>query len=258
MNTPTKEEFIAAAARSGIQFEDLIHAENEIAAAEKVSFSSPSSAGFKCPPLASKIVKHHGRPWKGSLSEPRISPPKTPGDAMIKNSCTRLRGGQLIPRLLKMALPSTIHNSNKVKSIHSSRNREDEERNRAPNHGGQSSGGNSNARRPFNPARNGQLRYNPGHNSGRSYGGYARGWQRQHHPGYKFASSHVHTDRARLGQPVEQHTQRSSQPQRQAVKGVIIHSKIRRLTQRNRLCHKCSRIRRLEKQKLTKGSSGGR
>jgi hypothetical protein len=70
MNTPTKEEFIAAAARSGIQFEDLIHADNEIAAAEKVSFSSPSSAGFKCP-LASKIVntivrdrslKHHGRP----------------------------------------------------------------------------------------------------------------------------------------------------------------------------------------------------
>jgi hypothetical protein len=74
MNTPTKEEFIAAAARSGIQFEDLIHADNEIVAAEKVSFSSPSSAGFKCP-LASKIantivrdqsLKHHGRPWKGS------------------------------------------------------------------------------------------------------------------------------------------------------------------------------------------------
>jgi hypothetical protein len=54
---------------------------------------------------------------------------------------------------------------------------EDEEQKYAPNHGGQSSGGNPNDRHPFNPTRNGQLRYNPRHNSGRAYGGYAQGWQ---------------------------------------------------------------------------------
>jgi hypothetical protein len=43
-----------------------------------------------------------------------MSPPKTLGDAVIKNSYIRLRGGQLIPRSFKMALPSTIQGSNSV------------------------------------------------------------------------------------------------------------------------------------------------
>jgi hypothetical protein len=56
--------------------------------------------------------------------------------------------------------------------------REEDERDRVPTHGGQSSGGNPDDKR-FNPAHNGQLRYNPGHNMGRAYDGYVRGWQRQ-------------------------------------------------------------------------------
>jgi hypothetical protein len=101
---PTKEELISMAACIGFQVKDLILAEDEIATVGTVSFSSPSSAGFKCP-LASKIInaivrdrslKNQGRPWKESLPKPRISPPKTLGNAMIKNSYMRLRGGQLI------------------------------------------------------------------------------------------------------------------------------------------------------------------
>jgi hypothetical protein len=67
-----------------------------------------------------RSLKHHGRPWKGSLPKPRISPPKTLGDAVIKNSYIRLRGGQMIPRLFKMALPSTIHSSVNGKLPHNS------------------------------------------------------------------------------------------------------------------------------------------
>jgi hypothetical protein len=65
---------------------------------------------------------------------------------------------------------------------------EDDECDRMLAHIGQSSGRNPSDRH-FNPARNGQLRYNPGHNIGRAYGGYAQGWQRQQHPSYYFAGS---------------------------------------------------------------------
>jgi hypothetical protein len=82
LQTPTKEEIIAAAAQAGLSVQDLIQAENEIESMEKVCFSSPSSADFRCP-LSSRIVKaiirekslkHQGRPWQGSLPKPRISP----------------------------------------------------------------------------------------------------------------------------------------------------------------------------------------
>jgi hypothetical protein len=56
ITTPTKEEFIAAAAHAGYHLQDLILAENEIATVEKVSFSSSSSTEFRCP-LSSKIIK---------------------------------------------------------------------------------------------------------------------------------------------------------------------------------------------------------
>jgi hypothetical protein len=117
ITTPTKEEIIAADARAGFFVQDLIQAENEIENMEKVSFSSPSSAEFRCP-LSSRIVKaiiwkkslkHHGRPWQGSLLKPRISPPKNLGDTVIKISFIRLLGGQLMPKSFKMALPPTMH-----------------------------------------------------------------------------------------------------------------------------------------------------
>jgi hypothetical protein len=115
--TSPSDVFIADAARNGFQAEDLIQAEHEIVAAEKDCYASPSSAAFRCPKTR-KIVnatandrslKQHGKPWKGSLPKPRISLPKTLGDAVIKNPYTRRHGGHLIPRLFKMALPSTIH-----------------------------------------------------------------------------------------------------------------------------------------------------
>jgi hypothetical protein len=91
--------------------------------------------------------------------------------------------------------------------------REDEECNRAPAHGGQSSGGNP-GDWLFNPIHNGQLRYNPGHNTDRAYEGYARGWQRQQHPSYCFVGSRMN-DRARAGQPPVQNSHRSNQLQPQ-------------------------------------------
>jgi hypothetical protein len=90
------EEFIAATARSGFSMEDLAQAE-QVHDAEKVSFSSPSSSDFRCP-LSREIInavsregslKRRMKPWKGPLPQPRISPPQTSGDAVIKNSITR-------------------------------------------------------------------------------------------------------------------------------------------------------------------------
>jgi hypothetical protein len=94
--------------------EDPAQAE-QVHDAEKVSFSSPSSSDFRCP-LSREIInavsregslKRHMKPWKGPLHQPRISPPQTLGDAVIKNSFIRLRGGQKILRSFKMMLPST-------------------------------------------------------------------------------------------------------------------------------------------------------
>jgi hypothetical protein len=56
------------------------------------------------------------------------------------------------------------------------------------------------------------MRCNPGHDRGRAYGGYARGWQRQQHPGYRYSGSRVNTDRARSVQQVG-FTQRNSSNQ---------------------------------------------
>jgi hypothetical protein len=81
---------------------------------------------------------------------------------------------------------------------------DEEDRDRHQNYGNMNSGGNSGNngdRMPFNPGRNAQLRYNPRHDRGRAYGGHARGWQRPHHPGYRFSRSRINMDRARAGQP---------------------------------------------------------
>jgi hypothetical protein len=56
---------------------------------------------------------------------------------------------------------------------------EEEDRGRAPAYGAQNTGGNPSDRRPLNPGHNAQLRYNPGHDKGRAYSGYGRGWQWQ-------------------------------------------------------------------------------
>jgi hypothetical protein len=50
------------------------------------------------------------------LPKPGISPPKTLGDEVVKNSYIRLRGGQLILKSFKMYLPSTINGTKENKS----------------------------------------------------------------------------------------------------------------------------------------------
>jgi hypothetical protein len=54
--TPTTEELISAASREGFTIEELVMADAELEAAEKVSLPTPSSFNFRCP-LANKIVK---------------------------------------------------------------------------------------------------------------------------------------------------------------------------------------------------------
>jgi hypothetical protein len=97
----------------------LVTTDAELEAAEKVSCPSPSSSDFRCP-LANKIVKaltrdrslkHPMKPWSGPLPKPRISPPKTLGDAVIKDSRIRLHGGRTVPMLFKMSIPSTTNAS---------------------------------------------------------------------------------------------------------------------------------------------------
>jgi hypothetical protein len=62
--------------------------------------------------VRAKSLKHHGKPWQGSLPKSRISPSRTLGNAVIKNSYIRLRGGQMIPKYFKMSLPSMNHSFN--------------------------------------------------------------------------------------------------------------------------------------------------
>jgi hypothetical protein len=352
--TPMKEELIAAA-RAGFSVQDLEQAENEIAQMNKVSFNSPSSAKFRCP-VSSKIIKaiirekslkHYGKPWQGSLPKPRISPPRTLGDAVTKNSFVRLRGGRLQPKSFKMALPSTIEGTNEVfapamlsdhsegwlllpslvasqerskanlapdpmpnfqipnlekKNEHTgsfvimngdckawfhpskglnvlfsrvgpkpadfkvlsrealhpnckrsstqpssqrrrsyadalkmdggggkgfrSGHRDEEDRDRQQNYGNMNSGGNSgnnSDRQPFNPRRNAQLRYNPRHDRGRAYGSHARGWQRNHHPGYCFSCSRINMDRARAGQTSAQVIANNNQAVSQRASGDLMN-----------------------------------
>jgi hypothetical protein len=99
--------------------EELLLTEAELHDVGKTSQSSPGSTEFRWP-RATKIIgeiargkslKHQLKPWNDTLPKPRISPPRTLGDAVIKNSCIRLRGGRLIPQLLKMALSSTTYES---------------------------------------------------------------------------------------------------------------------------------------------------
>jgi hypothetical protein len=92
ITTPTTEDLITAASRTGFSIEELIQAEAELHEVGKVSHSSPDSADFRCP-RAGKIIraitrgkslKHQVKPWKGPLPKPRVSPPRTLGDAVIK------------------------------------------------------------------------------------------------------------------------------------------------------------------------------
>jgi hypothetical protein len=62
-------------------------------------------------------------------------------------------------------------------------------------------GGNNVDRRPFNSGRNTQFCYNPGHDRGRVYGGYARGWQRQTHPGDRYSGSRLSNGHGRVECP---------------------------------------------------------
>jgi hypothetical protein len=95
--------------------DDLIRADKELHDAEKVGFQKPTSFECRCP-LATKIIKaivrngslkNRVKPWQGPLPKARVSPPKTLGDALIKNARIRVRGGQSIPMSFKMVLPST-------------------------------------------------------------------------------------------------------------------------------------------------------
>jgi hypothetical protein len=115
LTTLTTDEFIEAASHAGFSIEELLQAEAKLQDVGKISQASPGSAEFRCP-RASKIIpeiargkslKDHMNPWKGPLPKPRVSPPRMLGDAVIKNSCIRLRGGRLVPQTFKMVLSST-------------------------------------------------------------------------------------------------------------------------------------------------------
>jgi hypothetical protein len=85
-------------------------------AVDEVSNSSPILYAGNCPQVNSiaKISLSKGAPknsiipWQGRLPKPRISPPKTLGDAVMKNCVECVRGEQLVLKLFKMALASTI------------------------------------------------------------------------------------------------------------------------------------------------------
>jgi hypothetical protein len=60
------------------------------------------------------------------------------------------------------------------------------------NSGAMNLGNNNRARVDANQGRSNQFEYNLGYNRGRSYGGYARGWQWRPYGGYQYNGSHFH------------------------------------------------------------------
>jgi hypothetical protein len=87
MSTP---EFIAEAAAAGFSMKELKQAEQELSPSQVCSEPNNSRS------LAEKIVsvlvqrKLESRPWKGPLPPPRVSPPRTLGDAIA--SAKRING----------------------------------------------------------------------------------------------------------------------------------------------------------------------
>jgi hypothetical protein len=63
------------------------------------------------------------------------------------------------------------------------------DRNRANNTAIMTNGSGNASKRGPPPHRPNQYGYNPRHDRGRAYGGYARGWQRQSHQGYMYSGS---------------------------------------------------------------------
>jgi len=77
---PSTPEFIKEALEAGFTLELLSRAENTFN-----SGSTPSSSDLKLAnSIVSKMVvrKTDGRPWQGPLTPPRVSPPRTFGDAI--------------------------------------------------------------------------------------------------------------------------------------------------------------------------------
>ncbi|TVU23905.1 hypothetical protein EJB05_26292, partial [Eragrostis curvula] len=113
VTTPSTEDVLRAAKAAGFSIREVARAEKELLANE-VSFTSPATSNGKCP-LARKIVRSLAsdrpkslvKPWKGPLPPKRISPPQTIGDAVVKNTFSRERGGRLTPVQFKMVIPST-------------------------------------------------------------------------------------------------------------------------------------------------------
>jgi hypothetical protein len=116
--------------------------------------------------------------------------------------------------------------------------------------------------RSFNPGRNTQLRYNHSHGRGWAYGGYARGWQRQQHPRYRYSGSRVNTDRAR---PAQQpgFTQRNTSNQASAQRSINIRSPVGEKsqqasqdTQQEPVVPEVFKSQKVGKAKVEEGSSG--
>ncbi|CAN6361771.1 unnamed protein product [Urochloa humidicola] len=92
-------EFIAEAAAAGFSWQELQQAERELASPE-VSSKSGIEETRSLPSLASRIVsalvqrKTENRPWKGPLPPPRVSPPRTLGDAFASARRIKLTSSQ--------------------------------------------------------------------------------------------------------------------------------------------------------------------
>jgi hypothetical protein len=111
--TPTTDEFLHQAMTAGYTVAEVLEAKEQLVMAEiEVSSTSSNLYPRKCP-LVDKLI--HSlvnrqtpiKPWKGPLPPPRISQPRTFGDALITNAVTFLRGKRMPPPSLKTVLLST-------------------------------------------------------------------------------------------------------------------------------------------------------
>ena len=105
-NSISTSEFISEAAAAGFTVQNLQQAEQELSSTEVRDCSTSVSKGT-APPLAKRIIdamvqrKTHSRPWQGPLPPPRVSPPKTLGDAFVSarwiNGAPSRRGSTFAP-----------------------------------------------------------------------------------------------------------------------------------------------------------------
>ena len=89
---PTTPEFIQDALAAGFSVGDLVQAENTLTSGINPNSEDRRKADFIVSTLVDRRL--YGKPWQGPLPTPRVSPPRTLGDVLVKATCQRQKNNR--------------------------------------------------------------------------------------------------------------------------------------------------------------------